>query len=198
MPSSFVLSTETLPSFGPLNAVDRMGLTDRSPAKMPTSKSAPASLFWQAGRACAELHAGGTGQELEELKVAECVDGFRSLVGRPQHDDATEVWRAALQQPRPQQDAAHRVSDEMHPIDFAASGDRFADMANQPLDRSNGRGIGFADDVEVESRQRLLHDGEGRVRPSQPVKQDDAVPCERGRPKEEEEQHSETHAEQLA
>ena len=62
---------------------------------MPTSKLARAS-FLRGWPRRAELHAGGTGQELEELKVAESVDGFLSLVGRPQHDDATEIWRAAV------------------------------------------------------------------------------------------------------
>ena len=37
MPSSFVLSTETLPSFGPVKNGDRIGLSERLPAMMPSS-----------------------------------------------------------------------------------------------------------------------------------------------------------------
>jgi hypothetical protein len=67
------------------------------------------------------------------------------------------------------------MGDEVDALCLAALCRRCVDIGDQFVDRLVHRWIGLADDGEVETFQRLLHEEEGRLGAGQPVQQDDAV-----------------------
>jgi len=173
MPSRNVLSTATSPSLGPWKMpgigtaevpCDDADLEIRRPEQVRQALDLAAEL--EPRRAC---------EVFEEPQVAEEVDKLRAVVGWPEHDGAAEVLRPVVDHPGAEQDAAHRVRDEVDLAGVAALRDRVVDVAEQRLDRHLGRGIGRVHHLVAESGKRLLHEEEGVLGPRQAVEQHDAI-----------------------
>lgn len=134
----------------------------------------------RAGRSIAagnELLAGRAEERTIRGEVLQAVGDLATAVRRAQHHDATELRGAVSCEVRAGQQAAHRMTDEMHRAvePFGETIDRRMNILGQRIER-----LAPAVIVEVEGgkagiAERQLHPAKRARRPADAVQQDDAV-----------------------
>lgn len=135
-----------------------------------------AELVGDAIGAGAHLAAGGAVEPLERGPVAQAVHHFAALVGRAEHDGATQSIDAVLAQVLAQQDAPHGMGDEMDGAGCGAFCQCFGQgFCGESLDVFFGGGIALVHHRVASVLQGVCHFLHGVGSAGQTMEQDDAL-----------------------
>jgi 8-oxo-dGTP diphosphatase len=128
--------------------------------------------------ACA-LHLYGKAEVKPGRKMGH-VNRLRAPVRRRQHHHPAQTVRAMVGQPVPQEDAAHGMRHEMHTLRPAACHGGQDRDRRKLRDGGTGRRVALVYHPVALGLQRLFHQDQGKIRPRQPVQQDDTLLRPRG------------------